>query len=270
MLGFCRRIDSLRVYWIKSAVSMSIIVRLERTHQRSPLTYVATSIRSRRQEHGCIFIHARPPIIECSLVQPTKAHSITHTIRLLLLRISHIIRGVDDVHTRNRAKTRGLVLRASAQRLLAHVPSRPSFPEVVFHKNNRFNLRTTFYHPRNKSSAQTNSTRSPVETNQHNSKPSQHGQSSSEDNNGGAANSSSYAISRGTTFNVGQGAASNGGGGGGSANLQPTAFPFSSSAASSWAHMPRNEQKLQKMARQSLLHELWQTQQRTHEGAVDW
>lgn len=48
------------------------------------------------------------------------------------------------------------------------------------------------------------------------------------------------------------------------------ALPFSSSAASSWAHMPRGEEKLQKMARQSLLHELWQEQQRTHEVAVDW
>ncbi|CAN0362369.1 unnamed protein product, partial [Ectocarpus sp. 12 AP-2014] len=86
------------------------------------------------------------------------------------------------------------------------------------------------------------------------------------------ASSSAHAISHGTTFNVGQGAASGGGGGGGAAMLlQGTAFPFSSSpATSSWAHMPRNELKLEKMARQSLLHELWQEQQRTHEGAVDW
>ncbi|CAM9860894.1 unnamed protein product [Ascophyllum nodosum] len=48
----------------------------------------------------------------------------------------------------------------------------------------------------------------------------------------------------------------------------PFTIPFSSSA--SWAHMPRNEQKLQKMAKQSLLHELWQEQQRTHGIAVDW
>lgn len=80
--------------------------------------------------------------------------------------------------------------------------------------------------------------------------------------------SSPYAISHGTTFNVGQGPASNGGGAGA---MQSTAFPFSSStAAAHWAHMRGNEQKLQKMARQSLLHELWQEQQRTHEKAVDW
>lgn len=80
--------------------------------------------------------------------------------------------------------------------------------------------------------------------------------------------SSPYTISHGTTFNVGQGAASNGGG---ATALQSTAFPFSSStAAAHWAHMQGNEQKLQKMARQSLLHELWQEQQRTHEKAVDW
>lgn len=42
------------------------------------------------------------------------------------------------------------------------------------------------------------------------------------------------------------------------------------SALSNLAHMPRGEEKLQKMARQSLLHELWQEQQRTHEVAVDW
>eukprot|EP00752_Nemacystus_decipiens_P010276 g9158.t1 len=79
---------------------------------------------------------------------------------------------------------------------------------------------------------------------------------------------SPYTISHGTTFNVGQGAASSGGG---AAAMQSTAFPFSSStAAAHWAHMQGNEQKLQKMARQSLLHELWQEQQRTHEQAVDW
>ena len=75
----------------------------------------------------------------------------------------------------------------------------------------------------------------------------------------------------GTTFNVGQGAASRVT----SENEWPVspmqaAFPFSSAAPASWAHMPRNEKKLQKMARQSLLHELWQEQQRTHEIAVDW
>lgn len=86
-----------------------------------------------------------------------------------------------------------------------------------------------------------------------------------------------HALTRGTTFNVGQGAAS--------ADTEGThaydsgylagsgfqgGFPFSSTAATSWAHMPRNEQKLQKMARQSLLLELWQEQQRTHGIAVDW
>eukprot|EP00903_Cladosiphon_okamuranus_P014976 g13861.t1 len=79
------------------------------------------------------------------------------------------------------------------------------------------------------------------------------------------------AISRGTTFNLGQGPASSSGGAAAAAAMQSTAFPFSSStAAAHWAHMKGNEQKLQKMARQSLLHELWQEQQRTHEKAVDW
>lgn len=95
--------------------------------------------------------------------------------------------------------------------------------------------------------------------------------------------SSPYTISRGTTFNVGQGAASTGGSGGGGVSgggggawdgagaLLSSTLSFSSSPApAQWAHIQGNEKKLQKMARQSLLHELWQEQQRTHEKAVDW
>lgn len=74
----------------------------------------------------------------------------------------------------------------------------------------------------------------------------------------------------GTTYNVGQGAASRTSESEWPVSTLQAAFPFSSAAPSSWAHMPRNEKKLQKMARQSLLHELWQEQQRTHEMAVDW
>ncbi|CAN0181734.1 unnamed protein product, partial [Discosporangium mesarthrocarpum] len=37
---------------------------------------------------------------------------------------------------------------------------------------------------------------------------------------------------------------------------------------STW--VPQDVEKLRKMARQSLLHEMWQKQQRTHEVAVDW
>lgn len=47
------------------------------------------------------------------------------------------------------------------------------------------------------------------------------------------------------------------------------AIPLSATSKS-YAHMPRGMEKLEKMARQSLLHELWQEQQRTHEFAVDW